>query len=418
MLKPLNLFIALRYLRAKKRRNRFMSFISLVSMLGIALGVTVLITVLSVMNGFDNAIKAKIFSVARQVTISTVDGRLQHWQTLAQRLQAYPQIIASSPYLDTQAMLKSDYGDMRASGIVGILPAQENTVVDLKHKMLFGHITSLAPKAFNIVLGVKLAASLGVGLHDKVTLMVPKATLSPAGLIPQLRRFTVSGIFSMGDNMAYDSQLAFINLSDAKALMQMPSAVTGLRLKLTDLYQAPRVAQQLQQNLGDDFVVGDWTQQFGNFFSAIRLEKTMIFLLLTFIIAVAAFNLVSSLVMLVNDKRADIAILRTLGASPKFILSIFMLQGALVGLLGTGLGLLGGIVLSLNVTAVTNFIQRVFHVQLISANIYFVDYLPSKLMLSDIIHVCVITLGFAFLATLYPAWQASKTQPAEALRYE
>ncbi len=418
MFRPLNLFIALRYLKAK-RRNHFISFISLVSILGITLGVTVLITVLSVMNGFDQQIRDKIFGVARQLSIISINGRLDDWQSIAKQVQKNPDVKEIAPFIDGQGVLTSKEGGVTAIAIVGIAPHYEAAISSLAKKMIAGKLSDLKAGEFGIILGDKLAASLGVTVGDKVVLMIPQATLTPAALMPRFKRFTVKGIFSIGSGFGgYDAQIAMINMTDAQKLFQLGNGVTGIRLKLSDLYLAPYLSQVFEKTLPEDVQITNWTEQFGNFFDAIKLEKTMMFIILLLIVAVATFNLVSTLVMVVNDKRADIAILRTLGATPSNILWIFIFQGFIVGLFGTLLGLMGGLLLANNATAIVNFIEHVFHVNLFSGGIYFVDYLPSKVEANDVIQVCLIALILSLLATLYPAWRAARTQPAEALRYE
>jgi lipoprotein-releasing system permease protein len=414
MLKSLPLFIGWRYTRAKKK-NHFISFISLSSMLGIGMGVMVLVTVLSVMNGFDHEIHKRFFGMAAEITISGQEGHLQDWQSLAKDLRQVPGVVAVSPFVAGQGLLTHD-GQVVPVALSGILPSEEQAVNHLKNKMLLGNMDEL--EHFGIILGRMLALNLGVSLGDQVTLMIPQASISPAGMMPRFKRFTVRGIFSAGTGFNFDTKLAFIHLSDAQKLMQLGSQISGLKLKIKEIYAAPAMAAALEQRLGDDYQVGNWTQQFDAFFQAVKMEKTMMFLILSLIIAVAAFNLVSSLVMVVNDKQAEIAILRTLGATPAMILAIFIVQGMLVGVVGTVLGLLGGLLLASNATAIVNALQSFFHVQLLSSSVYFVDYLPSKIILRDLWEVCVMALVMSFLATIYPAWRASRTIIAEALHYE
>jgi lipoprotein-releasing system permease protein len=418
MFKPLALYIGLRYTRAK-RRQHFISFISLASMLGIALGVAVLITVLSVMNGFDFEIQNKIFNMADQVTVSRIDGNLPNWPKLKKQVEQQPQVVAAAPFINAQGMLT--YSGASAPVMVkGILPEQEEAVSQLSSHLLQGNFDSLSAKSFNIVLGAGLADSLGLSVGDKVILFTTQATPSPFGIQPRFRQFTVSGIFHVDGNATMDHGLAIIHMNDAQALYQMTNNVSGLRLRINDLYAAPKVSAALGDMLSNsqNYVVSDWTQEYGTFFKAIRMEKTMIFLILLLIVAVAAFNLVSTLVMVVNDKQSDIAILRTFGATPRTIMRIFMVQGFVIGSVGTLLGFVGGILLALNATEVVNVIQQIFHVEFISSSVYVIDYLPSRLDWTDVWQVCSIALGLSLLATIYPAWQASRTQPAEALRYE
>lgn len=418
MFKPLALYIGLRYTRAK-RRQHFISFISLASMIGIALGVAVLITVLSVMNGFDFEIQNKIFNMADQVTVSRIDGNLPNWPKLKKQIEQQPQVVAAAPFINAQGMLTFS-GASAPVMVKGILPDQEEAVSQLSSHLLQGSFDTLSAKSFNIVLGAGLADSLGLSVGDKVILFTTQATPSPFGIQPRFRQFTVSGIFHVDGNAAMDRGLAVIHMNDAQTLYQMTNTVSGLRLHVNDLYAAPKVAAALGDMLSSNqsYTVSDWTQEYGTIFKAIRMEKTMIFLILLLIVAVAAFNLVSTLVMVVNDKQSDIAILRTFGATPRTIMRIFMVQGFVIGCVGTLLGFVGGILLALNATEVVNVIQQIFHVEFISSSVYFIDYLPSRLDWTDVWQVCSIALGLSLLATIYPAWQASRTQPAEALRYE
>lgn len=416
MFKPLAVCIGLRYTRSKRSSN-FISFISLTSMLGIALGVAVLITVLSVMNGFDEQIQQRFFGMAPQVTVSSFTGKLNQWPALQQRLLKYPGVEAVTPYISGQGLLAYG-GDNVPVMISGIIPKQEQRISELSEKMVDGRLSDLKPGSFGIVLGGGVAKRLGVEVGEKVLLMIPQATVSLVGVQPRFKRFTVTGIFTAGGGFGFDSQFAFINLEDAQKLFMLGQDISGLRLKITNIYRAPEFSNQLEQTLPEDIVVSNWTAQFGAFFKAVKMEKTMMFLILILIIAVAAFNLISSLVMIVNDKQADIAILRTFGARPKMILATFMVQGSLVGLIGTFLGTISGITLALNATALADWLQNRLNVQLLSSNVYFVDFLPSKLEWLDVIHVCAIALLLSFLATIYPAWRASRTQPAEALRYD
>lgn len=386
-------------------------------MIGIALGVAVLITVLSVMNGFDQEIRNRIFGMANHMTISTLDGRLQHWQDLANFTKTYKGVVAAAPFVSGQGMLLNR-GLNHPSIITGIDPGQETKVSIIAQKMIQGDFYNLKPGQFGILIGQQLAQSLGVDVGDKVTLLIPAATVTPLGVMPRYKPFKVVGIFKVGNGFGFDSDYGFINIKDAQVLFQLGNAVSGLRLKLTDLYLAPDLTQAMAGKLPANYLISNWTYDYGSLFHAIQLEKTMMFLILMLLIAVAAFNLVSTLVMVVTDKQADIAILRTLGATPRTILAIFMVQGSIVGFVGTILGLIGGVLLALNVTALVNWIQNIFHVQLLASNVYYVNYLPSQLLWSDVWHICVAALLMSLVATLYPAWRAARTQPAEALRYE
>ena len=379
------------------------------------MGVMVLITVLSVMNGFDGEIHKRFFGMAPEITVNGRDGNMADWPSLSKVLRAMPGVKAVAPYVGGQGLLTND-GHVLPALLTGILPEEEEAVTRLKPKLLLGDVGGL--ENFGIILGRGLADNLGVVLGDHVTVMVPQATVSVAGMMPRFKRFTVRGIFSAGTGFNFDTKLAFIHLNDAQKLMQLGTGVTGLQMKIRDVYQAPALALHIESVLGDDYQVSNWTEQFGAFFQAVKMEKTMMFLILLLIIAVAAFNLVSSLVMVVNDKQAEIAILRTIGATPRTILWIFIIQGMMVGLVGTLLGLVAGILLASNATAIVNALQSLFGVQWLSSSIYFVDYLPSQLLWRDLWQVCLMALLMSFLATIYPAWRASKTVIAEALHYE
>ncbi len=415
MFKPLPLFIGWRYTRAQKR-NHFVSFISLSSMLGIGVGVMVLITVLSVMNGFDVEIHKRFFGMAPEITVSGQDGVVSHWQHLEASLKRQPDVKALAPYVTAQGLITYE-GQVFPMMLTGILPEQEESITALQHKMLVGSTADL--EHFGIILGRALADNLGVRVGDQLTVMIPQANVTPAGMEPRFKRFTVKGIFSAGTGFNFDTKLAFIHLSDAQKLLQLNSdEVSGIRLKIREEYEAPVLAAKLSAQLGEAYQVSNWTESFGAFFEAVKMEKTMMFLILLLIIAVAAFNLVSSLVMVVNDKQAEIAILRTIGATPGTILSVFIVQGMMVGCIGVGLGMISGVLLASNATKIVNALQSFFGVHVLSSSIYFVDYLPSKIMLSDLWQVCAMALIMSFVATIYPAWRASRTIIAEALHYE
>jgi lipoprotein-releasing system permease protein len=414
MYKPLALFIGLRYTRSRKK-NHFVSFISLSSMLGIGMGVMVLVTVLSVMNGFDQEIHNRFFGMAPEITVSGPNDKLSNWPDLEKKIQSIPEIKAVAPFVGGQGLLTHE-GQVLPIVLTGVLPEKEESVTHLNKKLLAGSMKDL--HHFGMILGKGLADNLGVMIGDKVTIMIPQATVTPAGMIPRFKRFTVVGVFSAGAGFNFDTKLAFIHIEDAQKLLQLGNDVTGVKMKINNVYRAPELSEQISNKLGEEYQVGNWTQQFGAFFEAVKMEKTMMFLILMLIIAVAAFNLVSSLVMVVNDKQAEIAILRTIGATPSTILWIFIVQGMMVGIVGTLLGLAGGLILAKNATAIVNFLQSFFQVKVLSSSIYFVDYLPSQILFSDIWHICVMALLMSFAATIYPAWRASKTVIAEALHYE
>jgi len=415
MFKPLEFFIGFRYIRAK-RRNHFISFITLISMLGIALGVTALITVISVMNGFETELRERILGMTAHATIRGEGGRLSNWPEVAQVAAQHPQVIGYAPYIQGEGML-SHGQEVSATLIRGILPEEEPQVSEVGEKMVYGRLADLQPGGFGVVLGKELARALGVMRGDKVTLIIPQASVTPAGLLPRMRRFTVVGVFEAG-MYEYDSSLAILHIEDAARLFRMPGQVSGVRLKLADMFQSMTVSRDLVQLLPGDYWVGDWTRQHANFFRAVEIEKTTMFIILTLIVAVAAFNLVSTLVMVVVDKEADIAILRTLGATPWRIMSIFVIQGAVIGVIGTLLGVLGGVALANNIDTIVPAIEHLFNVQFLSAEVYYISELPSEMEKNDVITIGLVALGLSLLATLYPAWRASRVQPAEALRYE
>jgi lipoprotein-releasing system permease protein len=415
MFRPLELFIGLRYTRAK-RRNHFISFISLTSMLGIALGVTALITVLSVMNGFQKEVRDSILGMASHSTITGIEGSLADWPALANTLSRYPRVVGVAPYIEGQGMLTNGQ-TVNGTLIRGILPGEEPKVSYVGEKMVLGRLDDLKAGEFGIVLGRDLAISLGVGIGDKVTLVTPQANISPAGILPRLKRFTVVGIFHAGNN-EYDGTLALMHMQDAAKLFQMDGKVSGVRLKLDDIFAAPEISQRLAASLPSHYLISDWTRQHANFFRAVEIEKRMMFLILILIVAVAAFNIVSTMVMVVTDKKSDIAILRTLGATPRSVMVIFMVQGIIIGLVGTLLGMLGGITLALNVETIVPFIERLFGIHFLSPDVYLISEVPSDLHSNDVINISLVAFVLSLLATLYPAWRASRTQPAEALRYE
>lgn len=416
MFKPVSLFIGLRYTRAK-RRNHFISFISTVSMIGIALGVAVLITVLSVMNGFDQEIKKRVFSMVPPITITSQVGTIENWQDFQKTLKDFPVIRAAAPYINGEVLL--NFGDSVQPALVnGILPSNEQHVSAVYRKMVAGQLTNLQPGKFGIVLGENLAAALGAVMGDKVTVVTPQVSLSPAGVIPRFKRFTVVGIFRAGNGFGFDRSMGFIALSDAQKLLGYGNKITGFHLSIDDVYKAPQIANELSSMLTPSASITTWADQFGEFFHAVSLEKTMMFLILLLILAVAAFNMVSTLVMVVSEKESDIAILRTFGATPRMVMTIFMVQGAIVGVVGTLLGVIGGLILAWNATAIVNLIQSIFHVQLLSSNVYFVDYLPSQIQIGDILKISLASLFLSLIATIYPAWRASKMDPVESLRYE
>lgn len=415
MYKPLELFVGLRYTRAK-RRNHFISFISLISILGIVLGVTALITVLSVMNGFEKEIRNRILGTASHATISGVRGTLENWRKVAALASRQPHVIGTAPYVDGEGMLTSG-SQVQGTFLRGILPSEEPKVSELGDHMVIGRLDDLVAGEFGIILGSELARKLGVTLGDKVTLITPRATMTPIGMLPRLKRFNVVGIFEMG-MYEYDSALALLHLDDAARLFQLDDAVSGVRLKLDDLFLAPRITRQLAAELPGAYRISDWTQQHVNYFRAVKTEKRVMFIILLLIVSVAAFNIVSTLVMLVTDKEMDIAVLRTLGASPGSIMMIFIIQGTVIGLVGTLLGVAGGVALALNVETLVPAIEHLFGVSFFPADVYYISEIPSDMHREDVITIAIVSFLLTVLATIYPAWRAAQVQPAEALRYE
>ena len=414
-MRPYELFIGFRYTRAK-RRNHFISFISLISMLGIALGVAALIVVLSVMNGFQDELRSRILGVVAHIEITGFDNTLANWQQVAAQSSKLAEVKASAPFVSGEGLVAYDQA-VQGTVVRGILPADEDKVADIGRKMRQGSLAALRPGEWGVVLGADLARALGVQMGDKVTVITPQGQVTPAGMIPRLKQFTVVGIFQIG-MYEYDSGLALIAMQDAQKLFRTGDKVSGVRLKIDDLDRAPQVAEQLTKVLKGDYYIRDWTQSHSNFFRAVEMEKHVMFIILLLIVAVAAFNIVSTLVMVVTDKQADIAILRTLGASPLSIMKIFMVQGAVIGVVGTALGLLCGVVLALNISVVVPFIEHTFGVQFLSADVYQISELPSKLNSHDVTVIGSVSLLLSWLATIYPSWRASRTNPAEALRYE
>ena len=415
MFKPLILAIGLRYTRAK-RRTQFISFITLTSVLGIALGVTALITVLSVMNGFEAELRERILGMTAHTTISGRYGQLDDWQGLAERTRSMPHVEGSAPFIQGQVMVNADR-QVSGTMVQGVLPEREPQVSEVANKMVAGRLDDLKSGEFGIVLGAELAAHLGVLLGDKVTVITPQVNSTPAGILPRLKRFTVVGVFKVG-MFEYDRNMAMIHLDDAGKLFRIEPAVSGLRLKLDDLFNAPFITQDLADALGDEYRVSDWTKAHSNFFRAVQTEKRAMFIILLLIVAVAAFNIVSTLVMVVTDKRGDIAILKTQGLSNPSVMGIFIVLGCVIGSFGTLIGTLGGVALALNVETIVPAIEKAFGVQFMSADVYYISEVPSKLIWSDVYWIAAMAFFLSLLATLYPAWQASRINPAEVLRYE
>ncbi|KLD70776.1 lipoprotein-releasing ABC transporter permease subunit [Xanthomonas pisi] len=413
MFKPIPVAIGLRYLRAK-RRNGFISFISMASILGIALGVTVLITTLAVMSGFQKEIRDRLLQMAAHATVSAEGAPMRDWQHAVEVAMADPRVAGAAPYIETESLLQ---GPRKQPAIVrGIVPAEENKVSVLAKKMQQGSVDSLTPGSYNIVIGKELAIWLGVDVGDSIVVLLSDTQATPLGAMPRLKRFTVSGIFEAGYN-EIDRGLAVVNMQDLARVLRM-DGVTGVRLRLHDMDQAWPVARDLAVRLHGPYRVSDWTQENANLYHSLKMEKTVMGILLSLIVAMGAFNLVSSQVMLVTDKQADIAILRTLGLSPGGVMQVFMVQGSLIGFMGTIMGVIGGIVLTLNLERILGVIETIFSVKLLPEDVYYITGLPTDMQTQDVVVITVVALVMSFLATLYPAWRASRTQPAEALRYE
>ncbi|KAF1718028.1 lipoprotein-releasing system transmembrane subunit LolC [Pseudoxanthomonas yeongjuensis] len=414
MFKPIPVAIGLRYLRAK-RRNGFISFISLASILGIALGVTVLITTLSVMSGFQREIRDRMLQMTAHATVSAAGESMQDWPHAVKVAMQDPRVEGAAPYVDIQALIEGVRN--QPAMVRGILPAEEKKVSMLAEKMKRGSLDSLEPGSFNIVLGQELALWLGVSTGDSVLVMLADAQSTPMGAVAKMKRFKVSGIFEAGYN-EIDKGLAVVNMSDLQRVLKMGEGVTGVRLKLHDMDQSWEVARDLAEHLQGPYRISDWTSENANLYSSLKMEKTVMGILLSLIIAMGAFNLVSSQVMLVTDKQADIAILRTLGLTPRGVMQVFMVQGSLIGIIGTVLGVVGGILLTINLERILGLIESTFNVTLLPADVYYITGLPYDLQSSDVTIIALIALAMSFLATLYPAWRAARTDPAEALRYE
>jgi lipoprotein-releasing system permease protein len=405
----------LRYTRAK-RRNRFISFISAISMVGITLGVATLITVLSVMNGFEQELREHLLGMTSHATISASNEGLSDWQAAATIATENPEVAAAAPYVNGEAMVR--FGS-KLSGVSvhGILPEREQKVSDIAHYLKSGSIDGLQAGSFDIVIGSELAKTLGAKVGDKIDLMVPQATITPAGIMPRYRRVTVAGIYEVG-LYEFDRRLVLVPMHDAAVLYQMGDKVTGVRLRLHDLYRAPDVVRQVALKLPQLVYISDWTRQRVNYFKAVASQKQVMFVVLSLLVLIAVFNIVSTLVMVVEEKRADIAILRTLGASPRSIMAIFTVQGAVISLIGTLLGLILGIALALHANALVSVLEAVTGRHFIDPSVYNISDLPTRIDVGDVIRIALMALGLGLLSTLYPAWHASRLPPAEALRYE
>ena len=414
-LQPFELFIGLRYTRAK-RRNHLVSFISLVSVGGIAVGIWALIIIMSVMNGFQKEVRARILGVASHIQVEGTDLGLANWRDVEAQARQNREVIGSAPYVNGQGLLAAG-PYVRGAVVRGILPEQEVDVADIGQQVKAGKLADLKAGEFGIVLGLELARALRAGVGDRIVLITPQGQVTPAGMMPRLKQFTVVGVFSAG-HYEYDSTLALVHIADAQKLYQLGETVSGIRLKVDDIFQAPRIARDLARMIKVDAYVRDWSQQNVTYFRAIQIEKRMMFIIVALVMLVASFNLVSTLAMAVTDKHPDIAILRTLGASPLSIMKIFMTQGAVTGVIGTLAGVVIGVISAYNVSAIVLFFEQTFNFQILAKEVYYISEIPSDVQLWDVIWVAGVSLALSFLATLYPSWRASQVNPAEALRYE
>jgi lipoprotein-releasing system permease protein len=415
MARPYEWLIGIRYLRATQGRG-FLSFITVVSVLGLAIGVAVLIVVLSVMNGFERELKIRILSVTSHATLMGLDGTLNDWRADQARALTMPEVLAAAPYIEAQALLMR--GDRTAGTTVrGVDPAQERRTVGLAERIQGGSIEDLSDGSYRLILGDALAAALAAHVGDDLVLIAPKGDATPAGIEPRMRRFHVAGTFHSG-MYEYDRGLALMNLADAARLYQLGDRVTGVRLGLRDPFTAPRVVRNLAVSLGGGYYVSDWTRNHANFFRSIEITKSMLFVILMLVVAVAAFNIVAALVMVVKDKRGDIAILRTIGAAPRSILAVFSIQGAFIGLAGTAAGAALGLTLSANLESLVHALERVLGTHFLDAKVYFMSDLPAYAEWGDVLRICGLAFALCAVATLYPAWRAAGTQPAEALRHD
>jgi lipoprotein-releasing system permease protein len=414
MFQPLFLFIGSRYAHIK-RKNHFISFISLTSMLGIAIGVTVLITVLSVMNGFNKEIRAKMLNFTPHITLRALEGGLKNWQPLVQSIMAEPGVTGVAPYILSQGLLVEN-GAVQPTLVRGIDPNMVNDVYPIEHNIAAGDFAALRPGSFGVGLGKQLASHLGLKLGDKITLLIPEANVSIAGVVPKFKRLTIVALFDTKTH--YDDRNAFVNIEDAAKMFKMQDSITGIQIKVKDELLASQSAHNLDRKFEHKYWLADWTSEYTSFFDALNMEKTVMWCILCLIIAVAAFNLVSSLVMMVTDKRSDIAILRTMGATPKSVMAIFVAQGAIIGVIGTILGLAAGLLLAANITTIVEHLQNLLAIKFVSEDVYLIGFVPSEIKAADVIFICSFSMIMTLLATLYPAWRAANIAPAEALRYE
>lgn len=409
------MWIGSRYVRSRSR-NKFVSLISAISMLGIAIAVLVLIVVMSVVNGFERELKDRLLAMTAHASIENVDGKLADADRLRDVALKNPRVSAAAPYINGKALLVAGK-QLSGAELRGIEPKLEDTVSGISGVMQEGALDALQAGTFNIVLGIELAEELQVAVGDKVTVTLAQGIVTPAGVIPRTKRFTVSGIYRVG-MYEFDRRLAFISLGDAQRLYRKKDTVTGVRLAVTEIYAAPDIVREVAREHGALVLVNDWTRRHVNFFRSIQITKSILFVILLMVIAVAAFNIVSTLVMVVKDKQSDIAILRTIGTKPSSILKIFVTQGSIVGITGTLLGVVGGVVIALNLESIVGFFETIFGIKFLAADVYFISDLPSELKIGDVVRIAAIALVLALVSTLYPAWVAARTAPAEALRYD
>jgi lipoprotein-releasing system permease protein len=406
-------FLGLRYLRASPRRGS-VSLIAGIAISGLALGVAVLIVVLSVMNGFEEVLRTRILSLTAHATITGLEGRLTDWRPQIDKLARFPGVVAAAPYIEEQAMM---IHGAKSAGVLmqGVLPESERRVVDLTPHLLSGRLSDLAAGQYHVILGKALADELAVRVGDRVVLIVSQGDVTPVGVMPRMRTFEVTGILSVG-MYEYDRRIALVAMQDAAKLLRMGDDITGIRLNVTDMYAAPRIVRAAAQSIGGGVYVDDWTNQHVNFFRSIEITKRILFVILSLVVAVAAFNIVSTMVMVVKDKRRDIAILRTFGASPASILSVFVVQGSLIGLLGIAFGVLLGVLISVNLQDLVHGLEDVVGFKFLDAKVYFMSDLPAHVRVTDVARICGVAFVLACLSTLYPAWRAARLLPAESLR--
>ena len=415
MFQPKELFIGLRYIRAR-RKSHFVSFIAFISIAGVALGVFALIVVLSVMNGFGNELRDRTLSMTSHATISGYDGYVRDWRSVLAKAEQNKEVVSAAPYIRKEVMLSNG---RRVSGslVRGIQPDMESRVSMVESKMISGSLTDLKPGEYGIVLGRELANALGVYEGDRITVITPQASITAVGVMPRLRRFRVVGVFEVGMHQ-YDSAMAYIHLQDAAKLFSYEDKVNGVRLKFTDLFDAPRITRDIEKDFGEDYWVKDWSKQHKNFFRALQTEKTVMFIILLMMVSVAALNIVSTLMMTVTDKESDIAILRALGMRPSSIMTIFIIQGAFIGLFGTIIGVSAGVPVALNVFEIVSWLEQLFNTDFLPSDVYYISDISADVKVSEVVIYALSAFSVTILATIYPAWRASRTLPAEALRYE